>query len=67
VGLEQRPEETALEVSITVTPEGEVTVTLSDEAGYSPDPLDDMCSRARTTALDAHRELYPAKKPKKGT
>lgn len=54
-----------MEVSITVTPEGEVTVTLSDEAGYSPDPLDDMCARARNTAIDAHRELYPVK-PKKG-
>lgn len=49
-----------VDVTVKVTREGDVEVIIGDETGYSPDVVDDFCSRARETALATHRELHPA-------
>lgn len=54
-----------MEVTVVVDTDGCVTVTVSDEAGYSPDVVDDMCRRARETALATHGELKPRRATRK--
>lgn len=46
-----------MDVTVTVTPDGEVSVTVSDDTGYSPDLAEDLCRRARETAITAHTDL----------
>jgi hypothetical protein len=51
-----------LDVTVEVDRDGKVSVTISDETGYSPDVCDDFLRRCRETALATHRELHPAEK-----
>ena len=48
------------EVAVTIGPENgttTITVSISDDNGWSPDQLDDACRRAGTEAIRLHRDV----------
>jgi hypothetical protein len=49
-----------MDVTVRVSKEGDVEVTIGDETGYSPDVCDDFIRRCREAAIAAHHELHPA-------
>lgn len=55
-----------MDVVVTIGPEtadDSVTVTISDDQGWSPDLLEMAASRATTHALWLYRELHPTPQP----
>lgn len=51
------------EVSVTIDPDGTITATINDEAGWQPETSDTMLRQARDTAVTAHRDLCRAQPP----
>lgn len=52
----------AVDVTVRISREGDVEVTIGDEGGYTPDVIDDLARRAREQAVAVHLQLHtPAK------
>lgn len=52
-----------MEITLTIGPDDDersVSITISDDNGWSPDQMTDACNRATSTALATWRELHPA-------
>lgn len=49
-----------MDVTVRITRDGDVEVTIADDAGYSPDLADDLCRRARQTAVAVHHDVCTA-------